>query len=339
MTVIQTVFDAHVKTHKPTPGQQVNLLIYFLALRLLIPKLTLAEYLEGALRVAGAKEDNLLFPKDALDKYCPSKGSEWEPVERVEMMLTYLNMLEFAVEGNVPEAEIPTFAAFLTTEAPLYKQGDTAPVAPPVAVPAATALPTTPVAAAPQATMVPPGMAAVPVAAPTTRSRRTGAGAPTFEPGTDCSYRAPNGPVLAGRIASVVAGVFTFQASTGEIISGIDPALLEPLEEVPPANPPPNHKTQLQLTAQEANEFAAILAGPPNPAVQIGDPLKTKECQLGAGLIARFDVLNAQPRPSIDAYVLRNGAIVADVPSREVSILGTYDFTVDDVIIQVEVLV
>lgn len=344
MTITQTVFDAHVKTHKPTPGQQVNLLIYFLGLRLLLPRITLEEYLQGALRVAGATEENMLFPKDALDKFCPSKGSEWEPVERVEMMLTYLNMLEFAAEGQVPEAEIPTFAAFLGTEAAIYKQGDAAATAIAAAEPvaAATTLPATLAApVTPQATMVPPGMATVPVEAPatTTRSRRAAAGAPTFEAGTPCSYRAPNGPVLAGRIASVVAGVLTFQASTGEIISGVDPTLLEPLADVPPENPPANHKVQLRLSAEDAAAFATILAGPANPAIQIGEVLKTVECPLGADMLARFDVLNAQPRPTIDAYVFRGNTTVADVPSREVSILGTYDFKIDDVIIQVEVLV
>jgi hypothetical protein len=146
--------------------------------------------------------------------------------------------------------------------------------------------------------------------------------------------------VLAGRIASVINGVYAFVASTGELIGDIrDPSLFEPLEEVPPASPQPQQVVQLRLSTQDATEFAAILAGAADPAKQIGEVLKTVECPLAPDLLARFDVLNAQPRPTIDAYVFRGTETVADVPSREMSILGTYGFTINNVLHQVEVLV
>lgn len=336
-TVTQTVFDTHVKTHKVTPGQQVNLLIYFLGLRLLLPKLTLTEYLEGALRVAGATKDNMLFPKDALDHYCPNKDSAWEPSERVDMMLTYLNLQELLAAEPAQDINL-TFAQFLSTEAEIYKAGDAA-----AAQVAATETPPAVSPAIPAAgpMVAPPGMTAVPVSTPApTRTRRTAAGAPTYEAGTDCSYRAPNGPVIAGRIASVINGMYAFVASTGELIGDIrDPSLFEPLEDVPPESPPPQHAVQLRLSPADATEFASILAGAANPAIQIGEVLKTVECQLAPDLLARFDVLNAQPRPTIDAYVFRGTETVADVPSREMSIIGTYDFTINNIIHRVEVLV
>jgi hypothetical protein len=345
---VTEIFEAHVKTHKVTPGQQVNLLIFYLGLRLLLPKITLAEYLEGSLRVAGATKDNLLFPKDALDHHCPNKDSAWEPKERVELMKTYLSLVEIASQEGWLESA-PPFTQFLATEAPLYKGQTAAPPAPEVpatpVLPTVVASPVPPVQPGVQvpeapAPLVPPGMAAIPTPTAAPARGRKKVAVINWAPGMQCSYRAPNGPVLAGQIVSVINNVFTFQASSGELISGItDTNLFEALEDAPPLPPPSGSISQkMVLAPADADEFDAFLAMPSAIATRsIGEVLKTARFQLSPTLVFVIDVINAQPRPSIDAYVFRDGVVVAEVEPREMSVYGSYSVTVDTVLYQVEV--
>lgn len=351
MTVSE-IFEAHVKTHKVTPGQQVNLLIFYLGLRMLLPKITLAEYLHGALQVAGANKENLAFPKDALDQYCPNKDSAWTPDERVEIMMTYLSLLEI---GAAEQFEVQPFQTFLATESVIYK-GGVAPAAPAVAEPVTPVVPqaapaetppfdptpATPPAGEAAPTLLPPGMTELPPttgATPARNSRKKAAAAVAYVAGVQCSYRAPNGPVLAGRIASVINNIYTFAAESGELLSGItDVTLFEPLDDAPPELPTGGVSQRMILAAHDANESEGYLQSTSAiPTKAIGEVLKTSRFQVATNMVFVIDIINAQPRPSIDAYVLRDGIVVAEIPPREMSVYGNYTFTVDSVVYQVEV--
>lgn len=159
----------HAKEYGIKPGQQVHLLTTFLTVRILFPELTLAQYLERAPALYGANDENRLNPKDALDHWCPTKGSQWPPEKRLALMATYCDYLA----GN-PPAPVLTL-----NEAIAYILGDAAaaaaapsPATPPAAVTPPPVVPPTqtvdasvppmPPVQAPPAAAAPPG-AAVPI--------------------------------------------------------------------------------------------------------------------------------------------------------------------------------
>lgn len=82
---------AHSKARDLKPAQQVKLVLGYLVIRLLFPSITFADYLVAADRLIGATDANRLFPKDALDHWCPTKGSQWPPEERLRFMAAYID--------------------------------------------------------------------------------------------------------------------------------------------------------------------------------------------------------------------------------------------------------
>lgn len=299
---------AHAKAHKITPGQQVNLLIYYLGLRMLFPEITFAQYLERTLLVAGATDENRQFPKDALDHHCPSKGSAWSPDERVDMMLTYLELCQIlAAEGG----SLP-FDAFLATEAPYYKAN---PPAPPPPAPAA----------------------ASGTASPRRQTRRreedAGISAAALAEGTRWNYRVPNGPVLPVTIILAGDNEWALRSDSGEEFTTTDISLFEPFQAETPVPVPtaPSYQQTLALPKPKAEEIENLLVlVAPIVTQPIGELLTSVTVQFSETDAARFDVLNAQPKPYVDAYFLRNSAAIVSLPPREVSIYGQYDFPVED---------
>lgn len=313
--------NAHAKANKITPGQQVNLLIYYLGLRMLFPEITFEQYLERTLLVAGATDANRQFPKDALDHHCPNKGGAWAPNERIDMMLTYLELCEILAADKL---SLP-FDDFLTTEAPIYKN------APPAASqPAGSATPPAGDAGVP----APPS---APAAAPAPRTRRKkdqepGNAVALLVEGSRWNYRVPNGPVLPVTIILVGQNEWAVRSDSGEEFTTTEPQHFEPFQAETPAPPPttPSYAQGLVLTpAQgEAVENLLVLTAP-LASRSIGDVLESYDVRFSETDYARFDVVNAQPKPYVDAYFCRGTTTMAEAPPRETSIYGQYDFNVE----------
>jgi hypothetical protein len=357
--------DVYVKAHKLTPGQQVNLLIYYLGVRLMFPEISFERYLERTLVVSGATPENCTFPKDALDKYCPNKGSQWSPAERIALMLTYLEFCNALAAENLPE---PVFADFLAEETPLVKApaeavpaADTQPtlsgfatpaseaVAPVTAVPAAVPPAITPTVAPPvsvtptnppmeipqaiQQTMSPEQPEATKAARKS--SRKTATPTHQFVVGERANYRVPQGPVLLGAITATWTTdqgvlVYTFQSDAGEVIQVADAALLEvPYDPpVPPVERPLGAAVQrLVLTPEQAAAVEGYLAmTAPSPQKAIGECFLGFSVPFAAPCVVGLDIINAQPKPYIDAYLSVGAGVSIDCEPREVSIYGDYRF-------------
>lgn len=159
----------HAKEFGLKPGQQVHILTTFLTVRIMFPELTLPQFLERAPALYGANDENRLNPKDAMDHWCPTKGSQWPPEKRITLMATYCDYLA----GNPPAP------VFTLNEALAFVLGDKAAAAtpPPAAAPPQVQPPTAPLPPPPVQTVdasvptmpaipEPPAVAAAPVLTP-----------------------------------------------------------------------------------------------------------------------------------------------------------------------------
>lgn len=338
---------AHARANKITPGQQVNLLIYYLGLQVMFPEITFERYLERSLAVAGATEANRKFPKDALDEFCPNKGSQWEPDERIDMMITYLELKQLLAAENLPDM---SFADFLAEEAPRYKgeppptPGDAfppIPVTPNDTFPAAT--PAGSVAEAPPQMAPPGGFPAEPATPKRSRAKKSEVVAnplAALVPNSRWALRVPDGPVLTGTIMSAGEGVWAFRSDQGEDITVIDATQFEALSaETPPPPAPANLLQQtLQLTPDQVTVFEQHLAmSEPLASIGIGDPILRLHQQFNATDTVVVDLINAQPKPTIDAYLARNGRVISEAAPRHQSPYGIYDFVVGEETFRLEV--
>ncbi len=315
------LLHAHAKAHKLSPGQQVNLLIYYLSLQPMFPEISLELFLERSQLVAGATKENLQFPKDALDHYCPNKDSAWEPKHRIGIMTLYLTYRSFALADG--EAVMP-FHEFLAAEAAGFReQYDTlAPANPPVA-PAATEAPAAP---APKATKP--------------KAAKKDKAASAFVPVVDARaiFRGPLGdgigPEITGTIKAVdnERQVVEFAGDNGESLSAIPfSQLFAPTPQMPEApviEPAVTHP--LRVNKADSARIAGFLAlTQPVGNVPLGDILQGFEVDFDGVGKAAIQVINAQPKPSIDAFLVdAAGTALAELPPRENALAGNYDFQV-----------
>lgn len=98
------VLAEHADARNLTPGARSTLLLTYLCVRHMFPDMSLPEFLKASDRVAGATKENRLSPKDAIDYHCPTKGSQWPPAKRLQVMLEYLDFCDSlpAHEGDMP---------------------------------------------------------------------------------------------------------------------------------------------------------------------------------------------------------------------------------------------
>jgi hypothetical protein len=256
MSEALAVLAAHVKTRKTTPAQQVQLVLGYLVIRVLFPEITLASYLERSDALAGATDENRLFPKDALDHWCPNKGSVWSPKDRLKYMGTYVDYCDNARTTGETAVSFNDFLQLVLGDLP------------------AGSPPPSPAAADP-----PPAAAT----APAEPSLAPPTGAVTLPPGF-----VPAAP-----------------------------------EEIPsnPGNPCP-----ITLKRADVAKIAEYFSLPSSVGgVPVGDTLwghieETPQGQL------RIEVINSEPRPGIDMYLVRNGAVYAELPPNNTaeSIVGQY---------------
>lgn len=259
MSEALAVLAAHVKTRKTTPAQQVQLVLGYLVIRVLFPEITLAAYLERSDALAGATDENRLFPKDALDHWCPNKGSVWSPKDRLKYMGTYIDYCDNArTTGESPVS----FNDFLTAVLGDQPAGAPPPASaaadPPPASPAVVAAPAEPSLSPPSgAVTLPPGFTPPPAAAPAEVQ------------GNPCAITLKRADVAK------IAEYFALPSAVGGVPVG--ETLWTHLEETP----------QGQL---------------------------------------RIDIVNSEPRPGIDMYLVRGGAVFADLPPNNVAttIVGQY---------------
>lgn len=315
------ILAAHAKTHKLTPGQQVNLLTYYLGLKQMFPEIPLLMFLERTLTVAGATKENRQFPKDALDHHCPNKDSQWKPGERIDIMLIFLEANELLDQETPPQPPLQ-FDAFLADEAAPYKaEGPTEPIE---------------VEAAPAADMT-----QVPKQ-PRQRQRKTEvAVAKPVQCAGRAVYRMPvgdgaQGPERLGVVQSIYERdgmqVADFLTDAGERMEGI-PVLH--LSEPPQAPPPPAAKTAdyklivPQVNMTKAENFLSLMV--PAGSVALGTPLQEFELALGEVGTAIFQIVNANPRPYVDAFVVKGTSSVPisqELLPRENALRGQYTFQI-----------
>ncbi len=336
------VLAAHAVQYKLTPGQQVTLLLYYLAIRLMFPEITLDQFLVRSRQIVGATKENRQFPKDAIDHHCPNKDSQWEPKDRLKIMLTFLNLCD--ILGPTEQLSLD---AFLEMEAPVFKSTET---------PAALVAPG-PTVATPPKVKRPAKVAPSPVLELVT--------------GKPAIFRGPLGE--GGMIGPEQAGVITdvqvtpegttvsFQTSDGELLQGVSPQHLQPARVVASttagatvATPPPaaaGAETPAESLAAETPAVTAATApalatgalrisksdgarimswiglGAPVANVEIGGVLAQFQHEIPGVGPATLQVVNGQPHPFVDAYVLpADGVPIANLPPREHSIVGEYRF-------------
>lgn len=151
----------HAKEYGLKPGQQVNVMLTFLTVQTMFPELTLSQFLERAPALYGANDDNRLNPKDALDHWCPTKGSQWPPEKRLVLMTGYADY----------RAALPAGAPAMTLDQTIaIMLGDATPPPTPVAAPAQADTPVETVdrSVPPMPPVETPPTAAPPVEAPAT---------------------------------------------------------------------------------------------------------------------------------------------------------------------------
>lgn len=322
------VLQAHASQHKISPSQQVNLLVHYVSLAQMFPEITLAQYLDRTLLVAGATKENRQFPKDALDYHCPNKSSQWEPRERVDLLLIYVEMSNI-MRREAPDEPIPSLDAFLAQEAIVYRQTPAAPAAY-------------------------DGPAAPPATAETTakKTRQRKPKAPVehiWVAPSRATYRVVlagglAGPVHEGTITELYTGtdgvkLAVFTTDVGEVLRDCLLAHCAPLDV--PAPLPPSVVASRQAIRLNKEDFAKVMSllASPSPIgnVALGEQLMHFPISFGDAGSAAVSVVNSQPRPYVDAYFVRPDGEVIEQPPREGGIEGTYTFTVGETHYQLEV--
>lgn len=168
------LLQEHADSRNLTPGERSTLLLAYLCVRQMFPSITLAEFLVASSRAAGATKENRKSPKDAIDHHCPTKGSQWPPAKRMQIMFEYLDFCDSvdmsfddflsAVLGGggaeQPVEQVPESSPKLDADA--LGQPDEVALEPepaPVTVPQVPqpVEPTQPAVAAPPVSLLPPG--------------------------------------------------------------------------------------------------------------------------------------------------------------------------------------
>ena len=307
---------AHAAAHKLPPGQQLNLLICYLGMRKLFPEISLELFLERAPRLYGATKENAAFPKDALDKHCPTANSAWPPKERINLLLSYLqvctilnaqNMGDPDLEGFLAEAAVPQAGATLPLTQPAGEVVATNPAAPPT--PAQGTLSPN-VAVAAQIEVPAPAVVAAPVA--------------PVPVGTRSILRVEGREPLYGymqQLPGYPAPVFLSDA--GEIVPNAPTAAVTPTDTPAPMPVVATRQQTVVLTPAELATIQAYLASPPQANIPLGDDLWQKLVPFPDGTV-QLAVCNAQPTPYLDCFFTQNSNVVHELPPRYHSVLGIY---------------